>query len=457
MKLRQGLRTKLMIETVKSINPSNGKLLGEVYVTSEEELANKVKKSKEAFKKWRQVSINERVEIVSRAFESLEPMQRDLAKLMSMEMGKDARRSMGEVSGVIHSAAYFSQLVASALKPVNKGANTEIQYIPLGVAAVISPWNYPLAMAANLIIPSLVAGNTVLFKPSEVTPIVADEMVASLNDYLPEDILQIVHGSKSVGQMIVESEVNLIAFTGSQSAGKDIMMRAGSGLKRLIMELGGNDPMIVMYNADIESAASFAVASSFENSGQMCISTERIYVDEKVADKFETRVKELAAQYTVGAWDDANANIGPLVNDVQFNKVKLHISDAVAKGAKLLLGGITPKSPYINPTVITDIKPDMLLESEETFGPIVAISRYSNIDDAISRANDSDYGLGAVVFGEQGALEVANQLEAGMVAINQGVGGAGDSPWVGAKQSGFGYRGSPEGHRQFAQVKVLTK
>ncbi|NRA62061.1 MAG: aldehyde dehydrogenase [Psychrobium sp.] len=446
-----------MTDTLKSINPATGELLGEVKITTSNELTTIVASARLAFKTWRQVPLNERADIIARAFSALEPKHQELASLMSQEMGKDKRRSMGEVSGVIYGAPYSVQDVAMAVKPVDVGGNTQMQYLPLGICAVISPWNYPLAMASNLIIPSLVAGNAVIFKPSEETPLVANEMVAALNEYLPPGLLQIVHGAKDLGQKLVESDVNLIAFTGSMLAGKDIMKRAASGLKRLIMELGGNDPMIVMANANINAAARFAVASSFENAGQMCISTERIYVDERIADAFEKRVTEIASQYMVGPWNDANANIGPLINVTQFNKVKSHIDDAVAKGAHVLLGGPAQQAPYITPTVIANIKPDMLLEQEETFGPVVAIARYQAIDEAISRANDSVYGLGAVVFGAQGADIVAQQLEAGMVAINQGVGGGGNTPWVGAKQSGFGYRGSVEGHRQFTQVRVLSK
>ncbi|NRA70999.1 MAG: aldehyde dehydrogenase [Gammaproteobacteria bacterium] len=446
-----------MQDTLKSINPATLEIVGEVKVTTESELTDIVTNAQQAFKSWRQVPLKKRVKKITAAFESLEPLHRGLAQLMSQEMGKDVRRSMGEVSGVIYGAAYSADDVAAALKPNNVGGDTVMQYLPLGICAVISPWNYPLAMAVNLIIPSLVAGNVVIFKPSEETPLVADEMVAALNEFLPQGILQIVHGGKELGQKLVESDVNLIAFTGSRQAGVDIMQRASSGLKRLIMELGGNDPMIVMANANIEAAAGFAVASSFENTGQMCVSTERVYVDAKIADAFEARVAEIASQYTVGPWNQSNVNIGPLVNKAQFQKVKSHIDDAVAKGAKVLLGASEQQYPYIPPTVITDITPDMLLENEETFGPVVAIARYENIDQAISRANDSDYGLGAVVFGGKGAADVAQQLEAGMVAVNQSVGGGANTPWVGAKQSGFGYRGSVEGHRQFAQVRVLSK
>lgn len=446
-----------MTKKLISTNPSDGTYIGEVAVTSRAELTEMIATAKKSFEHWSTLSTWERAKIVTEAFESIAPMQRDLAKLLSMEMGKSGGRSMGEVSGVIHSAEYFSHNVADALKTEKIGMNTQIQHKPLGVVAVISPWNYPLAMAANLMVPALVAGNTVIFKPSEETPIVANELAAALNEYLPMGVLQVAHGGKEVGQNLVDGDVNLIAFTGSQNAGRDIMKRASGQLKRLIMELGGNDPMIVMASADIESAARFAVASSFENAGQMCVSTERIYVDESIAQQFEARVIAYASEYKVGPWDERGAKIGPLINDSQYKKVHSHIADAIAKGATLALGGELLESPYVPATVLTEMTTDMLMENEETFGPVVAIARYKNVDDAIARANNSDYALGAVVFGAKEANDVASRLEAGMVSINQSVGGEGDSPWVGAKQSGFGYRGSRLGHQQFTQIKVLSK
>jgi len=259
------------------------------------------------------------------------------------------------------------------------------------------------------------------------------------------------------GRKLVESDINVIGFTGSQAAGKDIMARASSALKRLVMELGGNDPLIVMKDANIQAAARFAVASSFENSGQMCISTERIYVDESVAHEFEQQVVAIARQYKVAPWNMDGANIGPIINKKQHAHIVEHIKDAVEKNCRVLLGNSDHKVPFIMPTVLADMTPDMRIEQEETFGPVVCISSYADIKEAIGRANNTSYGLGAVVFGDVDAQEVADQLEAGMIGVNQGVGGGGDVPWVGAKQSGFGFHGSPEGHRQFAQVQVVSR
>lgn len=445
-----------MENRLASYDPGTGELIGDVTVTDVQGIKDIVAKAHEALGDWIKSGVDERVKVLQRAWSNLEPHMKELATLLAQEMGKDIGRATGEVNGTVHGGPYIAEEAAAALKTIDAGGGTRIEYRPLGVAAVISPWNYPLAMANNLIVPALVAGNTVVFKPSEETPLIAQKFIEYLNEILPENVLQIIHGDGDQGKALVESNVNIIAFTGSQAAGKDIMQRASGQLKRLVMELGGNDPMIVLDDANIESAARFAVAGSFENAGQMCTSTERIYVDEKIADGFEKRVVEIAAMYKIGPWDMPSVNIGPIINSAQHGKVVEHIRDAEKKGARVLLGGSQQPERYINPTVIADMTEEMLMEKEETFGPVVAMTRFTDIKEAVARANNSTYGLGAVVFGSKDAEAVADQMEAGMVGINQGVGG-GNAPWVGAKQSGFGFHGSPEGHRQFAQVRVVSR
>ena len=286
-----------MEKTIISYDPSNGERLGQVRATAIEQIPGVVKKAKTAAESWKILGLDERLKIIQQAYAQAEPRINELAELLSREMGKDIRRSTGEVNGTVFGGPYIAEEAREAFQPKQAGNGTIIEYRPLGVAAVISPWNYPLAMANNLIVPALVAGNTVVFKPSEETPLIADTFVKILNQKLPEGVLQIIFGNGDQGKALVESQVNLIAFTGSQAVGKDIMARAAGGLKRLIMELGGNDPMIVLEDADISAAARFAVASSFENAGQMCTSTERIYVDKKIADTFEKQVVEVASRY----------------------------------------------------------------------------------------------------------------------------------------------------------------
>ncbi|KZZ45438.1 MAG: aldehyde dehydrogenase family protein [Saccharospirillaceae bacterium] len=441
---------------LESRNPLNQEVIGHVSITSNTELHEKVSLGKAAQRSWAGKTLKERAEVVTGAYAKLSPYLEQLSQLISLEMGKDARRAGFEVRGVLHNAEYFINSALDAFRPESLGGRSQIQYQPLGVVAVISPWNYPLAMANNLIIPSLVAGNSVILKPSEHTPLVADLFVKALQESLPENLVQIVHGDGEVGRALVKAEINMVAFTGSLEAGRNIMAGAALDLKRLVMELGGNDPMIVMRNADLRAAARFAVASSFENAGQMCTSTERVYVDASIAKAFEDEVVAVASQYQTGPWNQPGVNIGPIANPHQHQKIVDQLIDAEANGAKFLLGHARQKAPYIEATVVSNLSKEMRLENEETFGPVVAIAEFDSIDEAVKRANDSVFGLGAVVFGGANAREVAERLEAGMVSVNQGVGGMGDSPWVGAKQSGFGFHGSKAGNRQFTQVRVVS-
>lgn len=448
-----------MSRLLKSFNPANKELVGEVEITDINNIASIVESSKKAQKKWRELSVDERIEYLKRGAEFLSNEINRLAVLLSKEMGKDLNRSISEVSGCAYDVAYRTNEVKKAIKTqtfINHGMKTEVEYNALGVCAVISPWNYPLSMAHWLIIPALTAGNTVILKPSEETPLIAQAYVDIFNKVLPKDVLQIIYGDENQGKALVCSDVNLIAFTGSKEAGKDIMKNASSSLKRLIMELGGKDPLIVLEDANIDSAARFAVASSFENAGQMCTSTERVYVDKKIAKEFEEKVVHYAKNYKVGSWDE-DSDIGPIINKNQKEIILSHINDAIQKGAKVLFGNKNERDGFVDATVLTNINQDMLIAQEETFGPVVCISHFETIEEAISKANDSEFGLAAVVFGYKDAKKVAKSIEAGMVGINQGSGSCADTPWVGSKQSGYGYHGSADGHRQFTQVKVISQ
>lgn len=445
-----------MTNLLYSFDPSSGAPLGQVPVSDQAKISDVVAKAKAAANSWGKLTHKERLNVLSSAFAHCEPHIDALAKLLSQEMGKDLRRATSEVQGCLFGGPYIGTEVVSALQSEQLHKGSRIEYRPLGVTAVISPWNYPLMMACNLIVPALIAGNTVVLKPSEETPLIAHKWISLMNEVLPEHVLQIVHGGKDTGQALVESDINMVAFTGSMAAGKDIMKRAAGGVKRLVMELGGNDPMIVLDDANIEIAAHFAVASALENTGQMCTSTERILVDKRIADRFERRVVELASRYRVGAWHEPHVNMGPIISATQHQRIVKQIDNALSNGASMLLGEEQHIVPYIKPVVLTGITPQMDMWKEETFGPIIAITHFDSLSDAVRLANDSEYGLGAAVFGQVHAQSVADQLEAGMVGVNQGPGASGDAPWVGAKKSGFGFHGSAAGHRQFAQVRVTS-
>ena len=441
-----------MSETLASINPANGEVVGKVNITPVTDIDDIIAVGHRAAKKWQQQSLEQRVELFAKAGEVLEQQAPQLGQLISDEMGKILKRGVGEVAHCGRSMAGKAFKASKALQPVvtTKG-NMEMttMYSPLGVCAVISPWNFPVMMPQSMIIPALMAGNAVVLKPSEETPLSAQAYVNVLNQFLPEGLLQIIHGDEQQGKALVNGDVNLIAFTGSRDAGAHIMAAASNKLKRIVLELGGKDPLIVLDDADIEQAARMAVANSNENSGQTCISTERIYVHQAIASQFEQRMAELSQ----------NVVYGPMVNERQRNHVLKQIDAAIEQGAQMIAGAGEHPKGCINPTVLTNVTEQMDIMQTETFGPVVAISRFDHIDEAIEKANASIYALGASVYGkdEARAWEVATALDAGMVGVNKNCFTIGDMPWVGAKQSGFGFHGSAAGHQQFAQTRVLSK
>lgn len=451
-----------MSELLRSFDPATGDLLGEVRITPTDEINKMVERSAAAQKKWAALSINERIDILQKAGHALSNDSREIGRLLAMEMGKSWRRAVGEVSGSAGSIGYVASKVKEAVEPVvteGYGSKTTIKYDPIGVCGIISPWNYPVSMAHWMIIPALTAGNSVILKPSEETPLVAKAYVDSLNKVLPEDLLQVVYGDEEQGKALVESNVNFIGFTGSMEAGKHILKAAAEQLKPVMMELGGKDPLIVLEDANVDDAVSFAIANSLENAGQMCISTERIFVHESIAEEFEKKAAHYITYYKVGPFTDPQAHVGPIINDRQRKRILEHIDDALAKGARLLAGcnGAEHPERFVIPTILADVTEDMRTAKEETFGPVVCITRFTDVEEAIEKANSTDYGLGAVVYGGKDATYVASKLDAGMIGINTGAGGGGDTPWVGAKMSGYGYHGSPDGHRQFTQPRVINE
>ena len=446
------------MKTLKSYDPATGKLLGEVPVADAAQIEETVARAHTAQKAWAALSIDERIRILGEAAAELNEESQDIAVLLSQEMGKDLRRSYSEVAASAQSVTYVANNVKEALEPVScYGGSSVIQYDPLGVCAIIAPWNYPVSMAHWMMIPALTAGNAVVLKPSEETPLVARAYVNALCKALPADLLQIVYGDEEQGRLLVRSDVDLIGFTGSMEAGKDIMSSAGLGLKRVIMELGGKDPCIVLDDADLDEAAGFAVSNSMENAGQMCISTERVFVASEIYDAFLEKACQYIKYFRTGPYTDRRANIGPIINEAQRQRILDQIDDAVAQGAKIVSGGGPHPDHFINPTILTGVTDEMDISRWETFGPVVCITKFTDLDSAIASANGTDFGLGAVVYGKRDAEMVASRLDAGMIGINTGAGGGGDTPWVGAKMSGIGYHGSPDGHRQFTQARVINR
>lgn len=451
--------------TLDSIDPATGEVVGSVAVTPVEAIAEKVAAARRAQVAWARLAPAERAAVLQRAAEGLLADASTLGTLVTREMGKPLPEGLGEAK---HAAAAFPEdleEIARSLAPLDRSdarTHSQLRFDPLGVAAVITPWNFPVLMAQDSVLPALVAGNAVLFKPSEETPLVGERwaapIIAALRAAGHAEVLQVIHGDERQGKALVRSEVDLVVFTGSRAAGADILAAAAGTLKRVVLELGGKDPLVVLADADLDAAAAFAARNCFRNAGQVCVSTERIYVDRAVAPRFTELLVEKARGLRQGRGSEPGVAVGPMVNARQKSSVLRQVEDAVRRGARVLLGGTAGEGNFVPPTVLVDLDHSMPIMREETFGPIACVMTFADEEEAVRLANDSPYALGGAVFGSDArATRVAERLTSGMVGVNRGCGGAEGTPWVGARQSGYGFRGGPEGHRQFAQVRVISR
>ena len=446
-------------EILESINPATGEVVGSVPITPTDAIAGIVEKARTAQKSWNELGLDKRIEILRPAAKRLAEEAPEIGKLMTSEMGKSTPEAQGEASYTADKFATELEEAADAFAPEiieDESVKSTLYRDPLGVSVAITPWNFPELMPQQCILPSLVAGNTVIFKPSEDTPLTGQAYADVLNEFLPEGVLQVVHGADDQGKELVDSDINLVAFTGSRAVGAKILTACGPDLKRVILELGGKDALIVLDDADLESASDFAVHNSFRNAGQVCVSTERIYVHEKVADDFEALVIEKTKALKQGDPTDESVNVGPMVHSSQRDIVLAQLEEALNDGAALRCGGGSHDN-YIEPTVLTGCNHDMRIMHDETFGPICCIQRVNNDEEAIQLANETPYGLGGAVFGEtEHAIRVARKLTPGMIGVNKECGGAQGTPWVGACQSGYGYHSGRDGNRQFTQVRMVS-
>lgn len=449
-------------ERLESIDPFNGQVVGTLDRTPIDRIPKLVFAAHQAQRGWGALTHAQRAEVLRPAAARLKAEAKRLGEIASREMGKPLPEAIGEANYCADGFTGELDEIVAALADItreDKRVVSTLRHAPLGVCAAITPWNFPILMPHQSVLPALVAGNAVLLKPSEETPLVACEYARILNEFLPAGVLTPVFGDGAQGRALVLADVNLIVFTGSRETGKRILADAGPGLKRVILELGGKDPLVVLDDADLDAAAAFAVRNSFRNAGQVFVSTERIYVDAAVRDEFLRKMREKTLALKQGDPRAEGVNIGPMVNPRQKAKVLSQIDQAISAGATVLAGGEPREGNFVAPTILADCTHAMDIMREETFGPVACVQSFRTVDEAIRLANDSLFGLGAAVFGRDVARagDVAARIDAGMVGINQGCGGADGCPWVGAKESGYGFHSGPEGHRQFAQVRVLSR
>ncbi len=446
-------------------NPATGAPLAPVARTPLASIAAIVDRSRAAQRRWAAQPLDRRIEALAGFAGRLEDAAsaERLAAEITTEMGKTLREARGEVRNVRSRVQAFGERARAALADDvgrERGIEVTTRWRPFGVVAVIAPWNYPVATPSNLILSALLTGNGVVLKPSEQTPRTGAILHQYLAESLPEGLVGLVQGAGAEGGALVESDVQMIAMTGSIATGKVIMRSAAQDLKRLVLELGGKDSMIILPGADLEAAAKHAIALGLANAGQACISVERIIVHRSLSERFLELVGARLAAVRVGDPRDEATTMGPMASEAQRSIVLSQLADAKAKGARVIIDGAA-RSPgfFLEPTLITDLRPDMTLVQEETFGPVIAVEVCDDAEEAIARTNASRYGLGASVWGAPGPAldELAGRLEVGMIGVNRGLSAAAGGPWIGWKSSGFGYSRSVAGMRQFMQPQSLAR
>ncbi|NJD78927.1 MAG: aldehyde dehydrogenase [Candidatus Methanoperedens sp.] len=451
----------------ESLNPATGEVFGRASLAGKKEVTQAVEAARLAFPEWKRTDISERAGIFIRIGEEILKRSQELKTLITLEMGRPLFESNIEVRKTSEIIKYFANEGKNYLEeeaiPINPHESSITRFEPVGVVGVIKPWNYPLLLPFWAIAPALLAGNTVVFKPSDLTPFAGMEIGKICQDAgIPDGVINVVTGDGSTGESLVSSDIDMVSFTGSSQTGKHIMKSSAEKLHRISLELGGSDAFIVFRDADIEEAINGAVWGRFMNCGQACVSPKRIFVEDDIADSFIEGFVKRTRNLVIGNGLDPGTDIGPMVSLEQREKLKLQVEDAVRLGAVIECGGKKPAALqdgfYYEPTVLTGVTPEMKVMNEEVFGPVAVISVFDNMDEALALANGTVYGLGASVWTKDMdiAMRMSSQLECGMVWINEICTLHPQCPWVGIKHSGMGKDLSRYGVREFVSVKHVN-
>ena len=460
-------------KTLISYNPADGSVVGEVSIASADEVGAAVERARRAQPEWSTRGIRERLQVVRRFQQLLSEQKQSVATLISREAGKPVVEALlSEVLVVLDSTRFLLANAYGVLKPerlphgnlVMKSKLGKLHREPYGVFGIIAPWNYPFSIPATETLAALAAGNAVVLKPSELTPLVALELQRLLRDAgVPEDVFQVVTGEGPTGAALVESHVDKLIFTGSVPTGKRVGEAAARRLLPVLLELGGKDPVLVFDDVDLDVAAAGAVWGAFMNAGQTCLSVERCYVQRAIYDKFISLCAEKAKALRVGNGMQEGVDVGPMINERQLKVVEAQVEDALRRGARLVCGGkrLTDIGPnFYAPTVLADVTQDMLIMKEETFGPVLPMAAFDTEEDAIRLANDSEFGLAASVWTRDSgrARRVVAHLHAGAVMVNDLVCsfGISEAPHGGVKASGVGRAHGRIGLEEMVRPKYVA-
>jgi succinate-semialdehyde dehydrogenase/glutarate-semialdehyde dehydrogenase len=453
-------------QTKQVVNPANGQIIGSVPNLGAQATRRAIEAADKALPDWRARTAKERAQILRKWFDLMMANQEDLAVLMTVEQGKPLFESRGEIAYAAGFIEWFGEegkrVYGDVIPAHGRDKRIVVLKQPVGVTAAITPWNFPSAMIARKVAPALAAGCTMVIKPSELTPYSALAMcVLAERAGVPAGVVSVVTGdSKPIGgELTGNPTVRKLSFTGSTAVGKLLMSQCAATVKRLSLELGGNAPFIVFDDADLEAAVNGAIASKYRNAGQTCVCANRIFVQGGIYERFATRLAEVAAGMKVGNGLDKDTKIGPLIEEKAVKKVEEHVADAVAKGARVLTGGRRGDAAgsFYVPTVLTNVKADMLAMREETFGPVAPLMKFDTDADVIRLANATEFGLASYFYSRDvnRIWRVAEALESGIVGINEGIISTEVAPFGGVKESGFGREGSKYGIEDYLEIKYL--
>ena len=458
------MTTQVKTSSIKTVNPFNNEIVKEFEAMTSEKVAAIIDNADKAFKTWRNTSFEDRGKIIHKVASIMRNRKEELGKLATLEMGKLLSESIYEVELSADIFDYYADKAAELLadhKLDVKHGDAFLAYDPIGVILSVQPWNFPYYQITRSAAAHLMAGNTMVLKHASNVPQCAQIMEDIFTEAgLPNGVYtNLFVAGKDIEPLVSNPKIKGITLTGSKPAGASIASAAGSQVKKSTLELGGSDPFIVLDDANVDEAVKVAVAGRMWNAGQVCVSPKRVIVPESLYEEFLTKTKEAFAKLKIGNPLDADTTVAPLSSEKAAQDVVAQVQKAAAQGANVVLGGKRADRPgaFVEPTLITNITPEIDAYFEEIFGPVFMLYSYKNIDDAIELANATEFGLGGTVFAKdtQKAIEVARRIDTGMVYINHVTGIAPELPFGGTKESGYGREQSPAGIYEFVNAKLI--